>query len=71
MSNGLVTTGVVAAFVVWVLFVAVNISVAYEVAQDRGRSAGMWACFAFLFPVVGPFLVWLLPRRPRNVGTRA
>lgn len=49
-------------FALYLLFVGVNISVAVEIAEKRHRSSTGWAIFAFLFPVVGPLFVYMLPR---------
>lgn len=56
--------GLVVGFLLAVFFLASNASVAFEIAEDRGRWALGWGLFGFLFPVVGPLLVFMLPRRP-------
>jgi hypothetical protein len=67
--NGVVVIGILAGFIVWLVFIAVNVSVAFEIADHRGRRAAAWGLFAFLFPVVGPFLAWMAPPKPS--GSRA
>lgn len=62
--NTATTVLVLIGFAAYLLFIGVNISVAVEIAEQRHRSSTGWAIFAFLFPVVGPLLVYMLPPKP-------
>lgn len=59
----MVTALVLVGFALGVFFLAANASVAGEIAQARHRHANGWALFGFLFPVVGPLLVYMLPSK--------
>lgn len=61
--NGAAAGVILGGFVLGLIFVAVNVSVAFEVASAKNRSGTAWGLFSFLFPVVGPFLAYLLPTR--------
>lgn len=61
--NSAAALAIVAGFVLWLIFVAVNVSVAFEIADAKNRRATAWGLFSFLFPLAGPFLVWILPAR--------
>lgn len=59
----MVTALVLVGFALGVFFLATNASVAGEIAQAKHRRMGGWVLFSFLFPVVGPLLVYMLPSK--------